>query len=225
MIRKKGKIIQWNDDKGFGFILPEDNSKHIFVHIKSFVDRKIRPSLNENVTYTVYIDNDDKYSAINVTRETDKPKAFQQKNKKKITMKSVALDINKNKNSRYKIDHKSTHAISLVHIVFITGFSILLLNSFMNGKVPLFIIIVYLLMSIITYITYSSDKSYAITENSRVPENTLHILSLLGGWVGALIAQQRFRHKTKKVSFKIVFWITVLLNVSIFIHQFELLYK
>jgi len=79
-------------------------------------------------------------------------------------------------------------------------------------------------MSIITYITYSSDKSSAITENSRVPENTLHILSLLGGWVGALIAQQRFRHKTKKPSFKIVFWITVLLNVSILIFQFNLLF-
>jgi len=224
VIRKKGKIVKWDDDKGFGFILPEDSSKHIFVHIKSFMDRRIRPSLNEKVTYTVYVDKDNKKSAINVSRETDKPKVFQQQNKKKITMKPVAKDINKNKNSSYKIDHKSTHTISLVHIVFVAGFSILLLNSFMNGKIPLLIVVVYLLMSIITYITYSSDKSSAITENSRVPENTLHILSLLGGWVGALIAQQRFRHKTKKPSFKIVFWITVLLNVSILIFQFNLLF-
>jgi len=224
MIRKKGKIVKWDDDKGFGFILPENSSKHIFVHMKSFMDRRIRPSLNEHVTYTVYVDKDNKKSAINVSRETDKPKVFQQQNKKKITLKSVAQEINKNKNSSYKIDHKSTHAISLIHLAFVTGFSILLLNSFMNGKVPLFIIVVYVLMSIITYITYSSDKSYAITENSRVPENTLHILSLLGGWVGALIAQQRFRHKTKKSSFKIVFWITVLLNVSILIFQFGLLF-
>ena len=80
-------------------------------------------------------------------------------------------------------------------------------------------------MSIITYVAYSSDKSSAITEKDRVPEKRLHTLSLLGGWIGALIAQQRFRHKTKKVPFKTVFWITVLLNVSILIHQFELVYK
>jgi len=107
------------------------------------MDRRIRPSLNEKVTYTVYVDKDNKKSAINVSRETDKPKVFQQQNKKKITMKPVAKDINKNKNSSYKIDHKSTHTISLVHIVFVAGFSILLLNSFMNGKIPLLIVVVY----------------------------------------------------------------------------------
>lgn len=95
MIRKKGKIVKWDDDKGFGFILPENSSKHIFVHMKSFIDRRIRPSLNEHVTYTVYVDKDNKKSAINVSRETDKPKVFQQQNKKKITLKSVAQEINK----------------------------------------------------------------------------------------------------------------------------------
>lgn len=223
MIRKKGKIIQWDDTKGFGFILPEDSSKHIFVHIKSFVDRRIRPSLNENVTYTIYVDKNDKTSAINVTRETDKPKVFQQKNKKNVTLKSIA-HINKNQNNNYKIDYKITHNINIFHMIFIMGFSSLLLYFFINGQVPFFIIILYLFMGIITYIAYSSDKSNAITERSRVPERTLHILSLLGGWIGALIAQQRFRHKTKKISFKIVFWITVLLNVSILVHQFGLLY-
>jgi len=105
------------------------------------------------------------------------------------------------------------------------GFSSFLLYFFINEQLPLFIIIAYVFMSIITYFVYSSDKSKAITEKYRVPENTLHILSLLGGWIGALIAQQRFRHKTKKTSFKIVFWITVLLNVSILMYQYGLIYK
>mgnify|MGYP000140324084 CR=1 FL=1 len=223
MIRKKGKIVQWDDTKGFGFILSEDSSKHIFVHIKSFIDRRMRPSLNENVTYTVYMDKNDKTSAINVTRETDKPKVFQQKNKKNVTLKSIA-HINKNKNNNYKIDYKSTHKISIFPILFIIGFSTFLIYSSIYEQIPFFIIILYLFMSIITYVAYSSDKSYAITQKYRVPENTLHILSLLGGWIGALIAQQRFRHKTKKISFKIVFWITVLLNISILVHQFGLLY-
>lgn len=225
MIRKKGKIIQWDDTRGFGFILSEDSKKNIFVHIKSFSDRRIRPSLNEEVTYTVYVDKTGKQSAINVTRETDKPRDFQQKNiknKKNTTLRSIA-HINKNKNSSYKIDYKSTHRINTFHIIFIISFLAFLLSSFIYGKIPFLIIVAYLIVSIITYLAYSMDKSKAITERYRVPEKTLHILSLLGGWIGALVAQQRFRHKTKKTSFQIVFWSTVFLNISMLIYQFKLL--
>lgn len=51
-----------------------------------------------------------------------------------------------------------------------------------------------------------------MTGSWRVPENTLHLLALLGGWPGALYAQQTLRHKTQKTSFRIVFWMTVLAN-------------
>jgi uncharacterized membrane protein YsdA (DUF1294 family) len=38
---------------------------------------------------------------------------------------------------------------------------------------------------------------------------------LFGGWPGALIAQQQFRHKTVKASFQSVFWVTVFVNVAV----------
>jgi hypothetical protein len=40
----------------------------------------------------------------------------------------------------------------------------------------------------------------------RTPEKVLHASELLGGWPGALLAQQLFRHKTRKVSYQLVFW-------------------
>jgi uncharacterized membrane protein YsdA (DUF1294 family) len=49
----------------------------------------------------------------------------------------------------------------------------------------------------------------------RTPESTLHLLSVLGGWPGALVAQQMFRHKSRKLEFQIVFWLTVLLNCGV----------
>lgn len=40
----KGKIISWNDDRGFGFIERNDGSDRVFAHISSFSDRNQRPS-------------------------------------------------------------------------------------------------------------------------------------------------------------------------------------
>ncbi len=66
----------------------------------------------------------------------------------------------------------------------------------------------------VTFLAYALDKSAARRNAWRVPEKTLHILSLAGGWPGALLAQQVFRHKTRKASFRAVFWLTVVVNVA-----------
>lgn len=70
------------------------------------------------------------------------------------------------------------------------------------------------LMSLLTYGIYALDKNAARRQRPRVPERLLHLLALLGGWPGALIAQQRLRHKTRKPAFQIVFWLTVLLHLA-----------
>ena len=56
------------------------------------------------------------------------------------------------------------------------------------------------------------DKRRALRNGWRTPEARLHLLELLGGWPGALIAQQLLRHKTRKLSFQLVFWLIVMLH-------------
>jgi hypothetical protein len=40
------------------------------------------------------------------------------------------------------------------------------------------------------------------------------VFGILGGWPGALVAQTTLRHKSRKTSFRIVFWATVAMNCA-----------
>ena len=66
------------------------------------------------------------------------------------------------------------------------------------------------LISIVTFWLYYSDKRRAQRSEWRIPEYTLHLVSLLGGWVMAFLAQQFLRHKNRKLKFQFVYWSTVL---------------
>lgn len=56
------------------------------------------------------------------------------------------------------------------------------------------------------------DKRYAITSKSRVPEATLHLFELLGGWPGSFLGQRVLRHKVSKGDYQVVFWAIVLVH-------------
>ncbi|MEN8173824.1 MAG: DUF1294 domain-containing protein, partial [Chloroflexota bacterium] len=75
----------------------------------------------------------------------------------------------------------------------------------------------YLILSTVTYGFYAADKSASEKGTWRIRESTLHILSAAGGWPGALAAQQILRHKTRKKTFLIVFWMTVIVNCGAFV--------
>jgi cold shock CspA family protein len=52
-MEQQGRLTQWNDARGFGFITPLSNGPRIFVHISQFQERNRRPCLNELLTYTI----------------------------------------------------------------------------------------------------------------------------------------------------------------------------
>lgn len=71
---------------------------------------------------------------------------------------------------------------------------------------------IYVAGSVISYLMYRSDKGSAIASRQRIPEKRLHLFEALGGWPGALVAQQVLRHKTRKLSYQLVFWLIILLH-------------
>jgi uncharacterized membrane protein YsdA (DUF1294 family) len=80
------------------------------------------------------------------------------------------------------------------------------------GALPFVVLVVYLAVSAVAFAVYALDKSAARRGRWRTPESSLHLVSLLGGWPGALAAQGVLRHKSAKLSFRLLFWTTVVLN-------------
>jgi uncharacterized membrane protein YsdA (DUF1294 family) len=75
----------------------------------------------------------------------------------------------------------------------------------------------YLAMSAICFCSYALDKSAARRGERRTPESRLLVLGLLGGWPGAVLAQQWLRHKTVKQPFRQLFWCSVAVNLAGFV--------
>jgi uncharacterized membrane protein YsdA (DUF1294 family) len=77
------------------------------------------------------------------------------------------------------------------------------------------LLVAYGLMSLICFVAYYRDKQFAIRGLRRTPEARLHLYEVLGGWPGGLLAQRVIRHKNRKLSYQLVFWLIVLLHVAL----------
>jgi uncharacterized membrane protein YsdA (DUF1294 family) len=93
------------------------------------------------------------------------------------------------------------------------------LGAIINARwpLPLWIFALYVVASLIAFVLYHSDKKAAQTGSWRISEGTLHLIAVVGGWPGAVVAQQVFRHKTSKQEFRSVFWLTIVANIVAFV--------
>ena len=92
-------------------------------------------------------------------------------------------------------------------------FAAALAAAFFMLDLPWWVPALYGAASVVAFGANGIDKSPARRGAPRVSEQTLLLLGLVGGWPGALVAQQAFRHKTRKRSFRRVFWATVVVNI------------
>ena len=89
-----------------------------------------------------------------------------------------------------------------------------LAGLFHRGYLPGSILAAYGGVSLVLLVMYWIDKRAAQRGAQRIAENTLHLFELCCGWPGALVAQQVFRHMTRKGSYQFVFWLVVLVNLG-----------
>lgn len=84
------------------------------------------------------------------------------------------------------------------------------------------IVMWFLLANVLTLVIYGIDKTAARKTWRRVPESTLLVFGVVGGWPGAIVGQQLFRHKTQKQPFKTYFIISVLVSILVTVAIYRL---
>lgn len=179
----KGKLIKWDVHKAFGFIQPNGGGDHVFIHKTAFSNRDRTPQIKDVITFTLAKDNQGRYCASDATFSGEKLKKKQ--------------------------SNKRNNASIYLAVLFLSLISM----ACLLGYLPKNIFLVYLGLSVLTFLAYWLDKSKAQRGTWRTQESTLHLFSLLGGWPGAAIAQQVLRHKSQKRPFRIGFWFTVAINI------------
>lgn len=183
-MRLKGKVIKWQNDKGFGFIEPINGMPDLFFHENFLLNQSRRPVVGDEVSFEISTNLEGKQRAERILFRGERDPR--------------------------KSDKVFDVFYSSLSCVFLICIGILV---FLKNLNPI-ILILYLLLSLITFLLYWQDKIKAKSNDWRTSENKLHFFSLIGGWPGALIAQRWFHHKSRKQPFRVVFYITVVLNIS-----------
>lgn len=197
--RLSGTLTAWNDERGFGFISHAQDGERTFVHIKAFVPRATRPQLREVLTFDVE-SADGKRRAARVLAAGQRMPAAPRRG------------ATGPRSGRGRSRRRPGAAGCLA----IIGFVIVYVTINAVWPVPLWTAALYLAASLVCFLAYAVDKSAATAGRWRIAESTLLLLGVVGGWPGAIIAQQTLRHKTKKASFRSAFWGTVIVNVIVF---------
>jgi len=174
----------WKTDKGFGFIRPDDGTREVFAHIKDFGSKSREPFAGDPVSYEIALD-------------------------PQIRLQAVSVRFRDGRSFHLWVPGRKVLMAGFIGIyAFALGFLV------HTSRLPAYVPLTVVLLSIISWFVYKNDKRASERGRQRVSERSLHFLSLLGGWPGALAAQVLLRHKSSKTGFSTGFYVTVFLNMA-----------
>lgn len=198
--RIEGTLTSWDDDRGFGFLTPTSGRGRAFVHITAFGRGTARPRLGETFSYEVDRHGDRGPAAVRVAAVGSRWSAPRARAPRPTRSGTVALVVGL--------------VVTLGAAAAVWTLTRDSTSPQLDGLAP-WLVGGLVGVNALTALVYALDKSAARRGRRRMPERTLLLLGLLGGWPAALVAQQLLRHKTSKRSFQLAFWATVAIDVLV----------
>lgn len=194
-MRISGDLVQWNDERGFGFVRDNDGKRY-FVHISSIRRAETRPQAGGRVTFDPAIGDDGRPVA------------------KAVVLLGVA-PVARTAPARPSRRHWAPPLPgTIIRLVVAAAIVLAALATTQLRLVPTWVPIAYLVLGIVSMGLYWYDKDAAENGRWRTRENSLHFADLVGGVAGGLVAQALLRHKVRKSGFAATTWLIALLHLG-----------
>lgn len=188
-MNETGELIEWNDDRGFGFVQPAAGAK-LFIHITAFERPIRRPEVGDRLAFRRGPGKDGRPSVVaaQIAGGTFRPK-----------LRSPSPE---------RIEGaQAARAYRLLAAVLLLAAAVVL-------PVPRLVILAYVGMGALSFIAYWLDKRAANAGAWRTSEATLHGIDFCGGIVGGLLAQAALHHKTAKPDYAFVTFGIVVIHLA-----------
>ena len=200
----------WDDEKGFGFIEPAEGGTDVFLHMRALGENTSRPVAGALVTYCLTTDEIGRPRAAFARVEAGVRRA-------EPTFRPLPMPVEPRYAPAPLRRRHGPRRSQSVGWAFLgsAGFIGALAGAAHFDYLGWWVPAVYGAASSVTFIAYASDKARAVDAEWRVSESTLHFLEVLGGWPGALFAQQCLRHKTAKSGYQVIFWLIVATHLGL----------
>lgn len=176
--RIQGRLVSWDDERGFGFIEAEGLNAPVFMHVKFLRAKHQRPVAGDVIRFALGRGRDGGPAASDAEILGAPPPP-----PRKVQRPSM-LDVSR----------------LLAAVAILVGATI----AYAVNVAPLWFPAIYFVMTLGSGIAYWLDKMFAREHRQRVSENMLHFADSFFGIAGGLFAQHVFRHKTRKRSFRAV---------------------
>jgi len=200
MHTRLGKVADWRDDRGYGFVVPVergDGPERLFFHIDDYTQAGRRPERGELVRYVASRQTDGRWRAQAVIRTT--PASARGRADRRGLSGGA---------------RKTGGAGTIAFLILLGIWLGLLLPAASSGALPGWALPALLALNLLTWALYALDKRAAQAGRWRTPEAHLHLCELLGGWPAAWLAQRQLRHKSAKRAYRAIYWSLAVLHVA-----------
>jgi uncharacterized membrane protein YsdA (DUF1294 family)/cold shock CspA family protein len=211
-MKRQGRLVRWEAERGFGFIRSPDVSADVFVHLRDFSDRQLKPQVGMELSFEeIHIGGKGPRAVAVQAASAGASRAPPPTNR-------APIGSNRRPAPRAPLAParrtSASESPASWGVLFILAYGALLGAAVWSGRLSPLALGVVPALSLLTFCAYALDKNAAQTGRWRTKENTLHLFALTGGWPGAWAAQRLLRHKSSKRSFLTVYRVTVAVHCA-----------
>ena len=219
-MQKQGTVVRWNAERAFGFIRSPGSAADVFFHVRDF--RGATPPREGLAVVFEEIRGGDKgprATAVQAAGAQGAPAGnhgSQARGARRPETTRAGRSTARTETSAGTRRNTTPVAPAGAALAYglMLAWAALVAWAVWTRHLPLWTVAALAGLNLATLWLYAADKNAARRGQWRIAEKQLHLLSVLGGWPAAWLAQQNMRHKSSKTAFRAIYWATIVLHCA-----------